>query len=252
MPLIGMSIVKEAIRSAFRRLGVDVRRYSFLMSPDDQFRAMFAHHGIDLVFDVGANAGQYSTELRSRFGYQGRIVSFEPLPAAYEKLLGAAAGDPSWEVAPRAAVGSTAGSVVLHVSGNSQSSSVLSMLDAHAAAAPESRYVRDEIVPMTTLDIAAGDHVKDDSRVFLKIDTQGYESEVLRGATALLSRVLGVQMEMSVTSLYDGQLLMRDLWRVLEDAGFELWMLSPVFVDRQTGRLLQVDATFFRKGSAGA
>jgi FkbM family methyltransferase len=247
-----VNAVKEVIRSGLRRLGLDVRGYSFSTSPDDQFRLMFAQHGIDLVLDIGANTGQSSQDLRSRLGYRGRIVSFEPLPAAHEQLVQAAASDPLWEVAPRVAIGSSAGSVTLHVAGNSQSSSVLPMLESHAAAAPQSRYVKDEVVPMATLDVAARDYIREGSRVFLKIDTQGYEAEVLRGAPAMLARAVGVQMEMSLLPLYEAQPLMRDLWRMLEDAGFELWTLSPVFVDSRTGRLLQVDAVFFRKSPAAA
>jgi FkbM family methyltransferase len=250
---VGAAIMtKEIIRSAFRKMGLDVRRFSFLSSPDEQFRAMLAHHEINLVFDVGANTGQYSVELRRRFRYRGRIVSFEPLSSAHAQLLRAAATDALWEVAPRVALGQNVGSVALHVSGNSQSSSVLAMLDAHSSAAPESRYIRDEVVPMTTLDIVARGYASDDSRVLLKVDTQGYEAEVLRGAEQLLAKSSGVQMEMTLTPLYEGQMLMRDLWRILEDAGFELWSLSPVFVDRRSGRLLQIDATFFRKDRAGA
>jgi FkbM family methyltransferase len=240
------------VRSMLRRLGLEVRRYSLMNSPEDQFRSMLARHGIDLILDIGANTGQYSVELRRRMGYRGRIVSFEPLPAAHAQLVRAAAGDPLWEVAPRVAIGGSEGAVTLHVAGNSQSSSVLPMLDSHATAAPQSRYTRDEVVPMTTLDVAANGYLRDSSCVLLKIDTQGYELEVLRGAPAMLARASAVQIEMSLAPLYEGQMLMRDLWGVLEAAGFELWTLLPVFVDQASGRLLQVDAAFFRKGLAAA
>jgi FkbM family methyltransferase len=239
--------VKEVLRSTLHSLGLDVRRRSFATSPDDQFRRMLQQHGINLVLDIGANEGQYSAELRKRLGYRGRIVSFEPLRSAHESLLRAAAGDPAWEVAPRAAIGAGAGFITLHVAGNSQSSSVLPMLDTHCEAAPESRYMRDEKVPLMPLDVAAQPYLREDSRLLLKIDTQGYEAEVLHGGPSMLGRALGVQMEMSLLPLYEGQHLMRDLWSTLEESGFELWTLSPVFVDSRSGRLLQVDAVFFRK-----
>ena len=249
---LGESNVKEATRSVLRRLGLDVHRYSFANSPDDQFRLMLAQHGINLILDIGANTGQYSIDLRKRLGYRGSIVSFEPLSTAHEQLVRAAAGDPLWDVAPKVAIGSRQGSVTLHVSGNSQSSSVLPMLDSHATAAPQSRYTRDEVVPVETLDVAAKGYVRGESRMLLKIDTQGYEAEVLRGAPDMLARATAVQMEMSLVPLYEGQLLIRDIWLMLEEAGFELWTLSPVFVDPRTGRQLQVDAVFFRKESVGA
>jgi len=242
--------LKELLRSALHGAGIDIRRHNFATSLDDQFRRMLVQHSIDLVLDIGANEGQYSVELRKRFGYRGGIVSFEPLKVAHDALKEACAGDPDWQVAPRVAIGSTEGSITLHVAANSQSSSVLPMLDTHACAAPESRYLRDEVVPMLPLDVAARDYVREDSRVLLKIDTQGYEAEVLRGAAQLLKHALGVQMEMSLLPLYERQPLMRDLWSMLEAVGFELWTFSPVFVDPHSGRLLQVDAIFFKAASA--
>jgi hypothetical protein len=75
---------------------------------------------------------------------------------------------------------------------------------------------------------------------------------VLRGAQSTLQRCAGVQMEMSLLPLYEGQLLMRDLWNMLDDSGFDLWSIAPVFVDENSGRMLQVEAAFFRKDAAGA
>lgn len=246
----GTAAMKEAIRAGLRSIGLDVRGHSFGTSPDEQFRTMFERHRIDLVLDVGANEGQFSEELRRKVQYKGRIVSFEPLAAAHTRLVRSASRDALWQVAPRVAIGAHAGTVALHVAGNSQSSSVLKMMESHASAAPDSRYVGEEIVAMSTLDAAAQGHINGDCRIFLKVDTQGYEAEVLRGAAGTLAKVVGIQMEMSLTALYAGQPLMRDLWQLLQEAGFELWSLSPVFVDPQSGRLLQVDATFFRTGAA--
>ena len=80
----------------------------------------------------------------------------------------------------------------------------------------------------------------------MKIDTQGYEDRVLKGATELLNRTTGVQLELSLIPLYKGQLLYDEIIKKLEAIGFELWSINPVFTEPVTGRLLQVDATFFR------
>jgi FkbM family methyltransferase len=242
-------MLKSALKSAALRLGYDVQRYEPATSRAAQLRAILATRRINLIFDVGANIGQFGRELRDHVGYDGRIVSFEPMRAAHEALTHAATGDPLWEVAPRTALGAHSGSVTLNIAGNSASSSVLAMLPAHADAAPESRYVDSEVVPLETLDDLASGYFRDDSRGLLKIDTQGYESEVLRGAAETLGRVEAVQLELSLVRLYEGQRLMPELLEHLGGLGFELWAVAPAFVDPRTGRMLQIDATLVRRST---
>src|SRR5690242_19513073 len=94
-------------------------------------------HDINLVLDVGANTGQFGQNLRA-LGYTGHIVSFEPLSGAHRVLVKTASRDKKWSVPQKVAIGGHSGTVEIHVSANSVSSSVLAMLDAHVAAAPES------------------------------------------------------------------------------------------------------------------
>ena len=238
--------MKSLVRYLFRRLGFDIRRYNPVPSQYAQLVRMLSAHRINLVFDVGANAGQFGHFLRDA-GYSGRIVSFEPLSIAWEQLLEASRNDPLWAVASRAAIGSEDGEIEIHVAGNSVSSSVLNMLDSHANAAPGSCYVGNERVPLRRLDSIAPGYLHSDSVAFLKIDTQGYEDRVLQGATELLDKIIGIQLELSLVPLYEGQRLFDDLFKQIKAKGFELWTMSPVFVDPQSGRLLQCDVTFFRR-----
>lgn len=239
-------MINNFIKSSARHFGLEVRRFLPSSSAAAQMRAMLAWHKINLIFDVGANVGQYVSELRSHVGYQGRIVSFEPMSLAHEKLSKAAVKDELWEVSERAAIGAATGAVSINISGNSVSSSVLSMLDTHSNAAPQSRYTSSELVPVIPLDSVAPGYINETTVAFLKIDTQGYESEVLRGALETLKHVVGVQIELSLVPLYDGQMLMFELINWMTELGFELWGISPAFADPKSGRMLQVDATFFR------
>jgi FkbM family methyltransferase len=240
-------MLRHAVKSFARSLGVELRRFAPVSSYTAQLKAMLSWHRIDLIFDVGANTGQFGRELRREVGFTGRIVSFEPMRAAHERLGEAAGKDPLWDVAPRAAIGAQEGTVTINVARNSVSSSVLPMLESHVRAAPDSRYTDAETVRLATLDVLTPDYFRQDSTAFLKVDTQGYESEVLKGAPRTLARVTGVQLELSLIPLYTGQLLMPELLEFMREAGFDLWAITPAFTDPRNGRLLQVDAAFFRR-----
>jgi FkbM family methyltransferase len=179
-------------------------------------------------------------------GYDRRIVSFEPMKVAHDALIRTAAGDGLWEIAERIAIGAEQCSVPLNVAGNSVSSSVLPMLTSHTIVVPESRYTGTELVQVVPLDVIAPKYFQEGTVAFLKIDTQGYESQVLHGAVETLSRVVGVQLELSLVPLYGGQRLMVEMIEYMKSAGFELSGIAPTFTDPRTGRTLQVDAIFLR------
>ena len=234
--------MKVLIRRVIRSLGFDLRRYNPACSQAAQLMQICSIQDVNLVFDVGANTGQFGSYLREA-GYRGRIISFEPLTSARQQLMLARKNDPFWEVAPQAALGDEDGEIVIHVAGNSVSSSVLNMLDSHTRAAPESAYISSERVPLRRLDTLAPEYLRASSNLFVKIDTQGYEDRVLDGASEVLPHVSVLQLELSLVPLYEGQRLFDEMISKLKTYGFELWAISPVLIDTQTGRLLQIDAT---------
>lgn len=241
--------MKEAIKRLLREAGFDLRRRSIQVSPDIQLGRILRHWEIDLVLDVGANAGQYGLALRE-LGYAGRIVSFEPLAAAHEGLQRAARGSPGWQVAPRMAIGDADGDIEMHVAANSVSSSVLDMLPAHERAAPGSAYVAREKVALRRLDGVAGQYLAGARRALLKIDTQGYEDHVLTGAAGVLERITAIQTELTLVPLYSGQRLLDDMRARIEAMGFELFAIFPGYVDQTSGRTLQLDGFFVRRSAA--
>lgn len=237
--------LESLVRRAANRVGLDIRRHRPMDSETGRLARMLAHHHVTLVIDIGANIGQFGRALRAG-GYCRTILSFEPLAAAHRELSRATRSDNAWHIAPRVAISDRAGEVELRVAGNSVSSSVLDMLALHESAAPGSSYVGRERVPADTLDALVLPTLQAHEVSFLKIDAQGYEDRVLDGASGLLSRVAGVQLELSLVPLYDGQKLFDDLRDRLACAGFSLWAIWPGFHDPATGRMLQVDAVFFR------
>jgi hypothetical protein len=120
------------------------------------------------------------------------------------------------------------------------------MLERHRRAAPEALYLREETVDVKTLDEVLGS-VSPSTRAFLKIDTQGYELEVLKGARELLNgRIVGVQLEMSLVPLYEGAPAYEEMLGEMTSRGFRLAWLDPGFRDPKTRELLQFDAAFVR------
>ena len=166
-----MKLLKKAIKQLTHSIGLEVSRYEPSVSRTAQLKRLLQLHHINLVFDIGANFGQYARSLRVA-GYNGKMVSFEPLLAAHTALCAASKMDSDWEIAPRAAIGAEDGEIEINVAANSLSSSVLEMLNTHLAAAPESRYVDKELVPIRRLDSLAKKYLSPKVRLFIKIDVE--------------------------------------------------------------------------------
>ena len=225
--------------------GFELRRLSPKTNPAYQLLLGLQRFNVGLVLDVGANTGQFAAELRD-VGYQGDIVSFEPLSGAFAKLSARAIRDKKWRVHQRGAIGDFDGAIEINIAGNSVSSSVLPMTEAHSSAAVTSAYVGSEQVSIFKLDSIAADYLTADTRYFIKIDTQGFESQVLDGASQTLSAAQGVLCELSLVPLYEGQRLWLDMIQRIEQAGFTLWAIQKGFTDPRDGRTLQINAIFFR------
>jgi FkbM family methyltransferase len=239
-------MIRSRFKSALRRLGLEVSRYCLENSRICRSGARLKALGVDLILDVGANSGQFARELRES-GYEGRIISFEPLSSAYADLLVSSSDDPMWQIAPRCALGSSPGQSTINIAGNSWSSSLLSMTEQHDAAAPNAQFVGSEKVTISTLDVLVLEDVRNARHPYLKIDTQGYENEVLAGAKQVLPHLVGLQLELSLVPLYEGQPDFIEMIQQLQEMDFELFGLEPEFYDSRTSRLLQIDAIFCRQ-----
>ena len=203
---------------------------------------------VDIVFDIGANSGQYATGLR-RAEYKGRIVSFEPLSRPFSILERKASTDPLWDCR-RYALGDSDGTVSINVAGNAgQSSSVLPMLKSHQDAFPPANYIGAEQAPIYRLDSVAPEFLRPNGATFLKIDVQGFEKQVLAGGKSTVDDgCVGMQIELSFLPLYEGGMLIREALDLVYSLGFTLSGLLPCFMDVHNGRMLQADGIFFRDG----
>ncbi len=235
--------IKRNIREAFFKLGIDLTSLK-----EDPTVQLLRSQKIDLVLDIGANEGQYAMELLKK-GYKKEIISFEPLSPAYQKLWLLSRKFPNWKVYKKCAIGEKNGEIKINVSYNSLSSSILPILESSTGREPLTGYKGIEKVKMYKLESVWEEVVGKNNKknIFLKMDVQGYEENVLKGALKILQNIRGIQLECSLVKLYEGEKLFEEMIEIIEGHGFKMYDIHPAFRDSQTGRLLQVDCTFFRE-----
>ena len=243
--MVFLKVVDAVMRLPFLR-----RQRSKLPHADSQWEQLvqlLERHAITLVVDVGANEGQYGDHLR-RHGYAGRIVSFEPGAKAHDALANRAQPDPRWDIAPRMALGAAPGRAQLKTSNRSDMDSLLTATNATLEAFPKLRLTGEETVEIARLDAVMDDLVAPNAKekLFLKIDTQGYEEHVLTGAEKVIERISGLQVEMSFLPLYEGEADYLAVLNKIHAFGFSPHILMGGFFSRSLARQLQVDGVFFR------
>ncbi len=226
-----------------RRAGLDVRRYSPAQIDETRLALLLAAKGVTTVLDVGANEGQFALNLRHA-GFEGEIISYEPVSSAYENLRKRAEAGRNWKTV-KAGVGQTAGEAEINVAANSQISSFLPSMETLSASNDSMRVVGRETVRIETLkDILEALPVTDLRKVALKMDVQGFELEVLKGGGDLVRQLGLIYTEMPLKLSYIGEPRIWEISPFIEALGFSCVGISAGFVDKKTFEMLQVDGTF--------
>ena len=211
------------------------------VAPSIEHREVLQNLDCDLVLDVGANRGQFTLMMRLLHP-RVPVHAYEPLPteaAVYRAVHGGQAGIELHELA----LGDQPGTAELHVSSRADSSSLLPIGELQAKFFPSTAEVGTKSVHVATLD-SLDCHWKEATRALLKIDVQGVELNVLRGATAALRHCALVYVECSDVPLYDGQALRPEVEGFLQAQGFSPHgRFNHSFVN---GRLVQADYLFDR------
>jgi len=237
--------IKHKLRTCLWKAGYDIFKFTPTSHPLARRKRILESYEIDTVLDIGANAGQFAMELREDLDYKHRILSFEPLSTAFQLLQANSTGDAAWEVF-NCAIGDAEEEREINIAENSESSSLLRMLPSHQKFAPESKYIGKEVIAINTLDSLFNDSCETAKNVYMKIDTQGFESRVLKGAENSLMHIDTIQMEMSLVPLYDGELLLNEMLALMANKGYTLVAIEPGFSDPASGQLLQLDGIFHR------
>lgn len=233
----------KTIKFLFRKVGLEVNRLNTDNSGSLQIIKIIEHFNINSIYDIGANTGQYASEL-FQLGFKGRIISFEPLTLPYSTLVLNSKRNSRWFVHDKCAIGNAKSYILMNVSKNSVSSSILPILDAHVESAQDSVYVDSESVEVETFDSIFPFYFQENDKSLLKIDTQGFESHVLDGSINSLNKITLIQCELSLVPLYENQKLYKEMIEKIESLGFTLWSIRSGFTNRRNGRTLQVDAIF--------
>jgi FkbM family methyltransferase len=243
-----VKIVKVALKRMIRSLGYDLTAlpgeadYRFAPRPEDRHKWLQSM-GIRTILDVGAHTGESALEFRRIFP-EAMIYSFEPIRDCFLQLEARTAGmgrQKSFNVA----LGDAEGKGEIHRSEYSPSSSLLEMGGLHKSAYPFSAAERVEPIQLRTLDGMAPS-LDLTGEVLLKIDTQGFELKVLKGGENTLRAVRIVIVEASFGELYRGQPRFPEVYRWLEERGFEYRGSWDQFHNPKDGMPIQQDGIFIR------
>ena len=199
-----------------------------------------------VIFDVGANDGEMATEFLQHFPH-AKLVAFEPFHDCYELLRKIFGARPNIRI-EKAALGSTSGTASLNVFSGHRMNSLLDM-DQDPENIMRDKFVKTgtEQVSVDTLDEFCSRN-KIDHIDALKIDTQGYDLNVLKGASRLLGehRVKAVLLEVNFIPMYEGQPTFVDIHAFLSSLGYQL--VDFYNHTRQNGYVAWCDACYFARG----
>lgn len=210
--------------------------------PEEHLRELLANLRITHVLDVGANIGQYAQALR-RSGFSGRISSFEPVRSNFEQLHRLSEPDPQWDVY-HLALGAQRGELEINVTGSTTFSSFLTPTEyARRRFDPAAVDVaHTEQVRVERLDVFASEmRIDANPRLFLKMDTQGFDLEVFRGADGLLDRIRGLQSELSILPVYQDMPDYLTALAAYREKGFEPTGLFPITRDPEKLVVIEYD-----------
>jgi FkbM family methyltransferase len=195
------------------------------------------------VVDVGCRWG--FADAWEDLGDRCEIVGFEPDAVESEGLREHYRDRPWVRIVPHA-LGAAPGGATLYITREPACSSVYrpidEVVDRHPRLEPQ-RMVRSEGIELITLDGWCAENAFD-TVDFIKLDTQGSELDILRGAERALESVSIVQTEVEFNPMYDGQPLFGDIDRFLRERGFVLWHFDNLSHHRQHGSRVSLRPAF--------
>jgi FkbM family methyltransferase len=219
-----------------------LKAYHQVQLPSDVLNSKLLKFTSPLVFDVGANVGQFGVDLYAA-GFKGQMVSFEPGTEAFNGLQRTASKRMGWSTR-NLALGSKSGQVQLNVSSNKGlSSSIRPFHHRHSANFPNVNTVRQQMVVISTIKEQIESNFSKQCPHLLKIDSQGFEFDVLIGCDEYLRQIPLIFLEASLRPLYEGECDFLTIHNYLRNEGFTL---TNIFAENRDtfGDILQINALF--------
>jgi FkbM family methyltransferase len=219
----------DFVKLCARRLGMFISYYPPPGSYERHLRDYLSQLGINVVLDVGAYIGNYARELR-RAGYGGRIISFEPVPASYEQLNASMHRDSLWSGQPFGLSDENREAII-----NTHSKGVFNSLlnlreGAERAYSLDPAFRSQTAIQLRRLDAVLPQLIEGvpSPRIFMKLDTQGHDISVVKGASGVLDLIAGLQSELPAVEIYDGMVSMPAALNYYAGCGFVATGFFPV------------------------
>lgn len=255
MPLVALSdeqtrapVVKRLLQKAARVVGLHVGRYPPVDSLGYHLKTVLRELEIDCVLDVGAHVGEFAAFLRD-LDYTGQIISFEPVRTSFEALAGARASDRNWS-GHNIGLGADDGELEINIYRGSVFNSFLKPAENGSTRFHEAtELVGVQKVPVRRLDAVLDEILaaRPGAKLFLKMDTQGYDLQVVRGAGRRIDAIQALQSELAARSTYAGMPTLPEALAELALLGFELTGMFPVARELDHLRLIELDCVMCRK-----
>lgn len=237
--------MKKLIKKVLEFFNLRLIKISKNENLNDVLNYLFYKLNINILLDVGANSGQFGLKNRNS-GYKKTIISFEPLKKVFNVLKKNSINDKYWKC-ENIAIGNKDGETIINESNYSLSSSLLPISKEHLRAKENSNYIAQHKVLIKKLDTYIKENSLENDNIFLKIDTQGTEYDVLKGLDLNLHKIKGILCELTLTELYVGQKLWIEIINFLEKKNFEIWFLEKGFQDHKIKKVLQIDCIFINR-----
>jgi FkbM family methyltransferase len=240
--------LRRAIQKAARVVGLHVGRYPPIDSLAYHLKTVLRELAIDCVIDVGAHIGEFAGFLRD-VEYTGDIHSFEPVRASFDELVKARGADPRWR-GQNVALGADDGELEMNLYSGSVFNSFLKPAnDGTARFRDHTQLVGVEKVPVRRLESVIDDILatRPAAKIFLKMDTQGYDLQVVRGAGRRLDAIRALQTELAARPTYAGMPTLHESLAELDRLGFDLTGVFPVARELDHLRVIEFDCVLVRK-----
>lgn len=240
--------VKDVIKRAAASGGISLSRYPPPDSLSRLLKDVFTLLSVDCALDVGGYNGQFVRRLRKEVAFAGPVISFEPATESFNQMLGVLKNDPNW-YGYQYALGDTNDLLTLHLarSGNLSSSLPFNAYGSGRFPSASCEFAREtvrirrlaEVLDEITIGLPS-------ERIFLKMDTQGFDLRVVEGALPILDRIAGIQTEVAAKPIYEGSPSFTEHITFLTRLGYELAGFFPVTRDLDGLRAIEFDCILVR------